>query len=218
MKHEEYEFSAGLRFTHWMRAIMIVILVVTGYYIAYVFVAPDNSDKPVLFLQAKWRFVHIVAGFVLIGATIFKTYLFIFDRQSRKELISIKDFFNPKIWIDQIKFYLFISNEHPHLKGVYNPLQFIAYVGFYIVLFVICLTGVILHAHVYHDGLGGLFYSLLRPVEAMMGGLSEVRTIHHLCMNIIIIFVPIHVYMAVLNAIKSRDGSIDSIVNGYKFK
>ena len=51
-----------------------------------------------------------------------------------------------------------------------------------------------------------------------MGGLSEVRMIHHLCMNIIIIFVPIHVYMAVFNAVKGRDGAMDAIVSGYKFK
>ena len=76
----------------------------------------------------------------------------------------------------------------------------------------------ILYVHVYHEGLGGALYGLLRPLEAAMGGLSEVRMIHHLCMNIIIIFVPIHVYMAVFNAVKGRDGAMDAIVSGYKFK
>ena len=91
---QEYEFSAGLRFTHWMRALMITILIVSGYYLAYVFLSPSVSDRPTLFLQAKWRFVHIVAGFVLIGVTIFKSYLFFFDFHSKKELISFKDIFN----------------------------------------------------------------------------------------------------------------------------
>ena len=74
----EYEFSVGLRLTHWIRAICIVVLVVTGFYISYVFIAPSVSSEPNLFLQAKWRFVHLVTGFVLIAATIFKSYLFLF--------------------------------------------------------------------------------------------------------------------------------------------
>ena len=212
----EYEFSIGLRLTHWIRAVCIVVLVVTGYYISYVFIAPSVSSEPNLFLQAKWRFVHLVTGFVLIAATIFKLYLFFFDMQSRKELVSIRDFLSPKVWIAQIKYYLFLG-EHPHLRGVYNPLQFIAYVGFYLVLFTICITGMILYVHIYHDGLGGFFYEILRPVEAMFGGLSEVRIIHHICMNIMIIFVPVHVYMVIFNAIKGKEGAMDAIISGYKF-
>ena len=213
----QYEFSIGLRLTHWLRAICIAILVVTGYYLTFVFIAPEVNPEPVLFLQAKMRFVHLIFGFAMIGAAIFKTYLFFFDKKSRKELLSIKDFFSPRVWIAQIKYYIFLG-KHPHLRGVYNPLQFISYLGFYLVLFVICLTGMILYVHVYHEGLGGVLYGLLRPLEAAMGGLSEVRMIHHLCMNIIIIFVPIHIYMAIFNAVKGKDGAMDAIISGYKFK
>ena len=216
-RKSEYEFSIGLRATHWIRFFAITFLVVSGYYISYVFVSPEVTTQPVLFMNAKWRAAHQIAGFVLIACFIFKLYLFIFDKYSRKEVVSIVDFFNPKVWIAQIKYYLFLG-PHPHLKGVYNPLQFASYFFFYLVLFLICLTGLVLYVHVYHEGLGGAFYGILRPIEAAMGGLSEVRMIHHLCMNIIIIFVPIHVYMAVFNAVKGRDGAMDAIVSGYKFK
>ena len=37
-------------------------------------------------------------------------------------------------------------------------------------------------------------------------------------MNIIIIFVPIHIYMAIFNAVKGKDGAMDAIISGYKFK
>ena len=103
----EYEFSIGLRLTHWLRALCITILVITGYYIAFVFTAPEVSPEPVLFMQAKYRFVHLIFGFAMIGAAIFKTYLFFFDKKSRKELLSIKDFFSPRVWIAQIKYYIF---------------------------------------------------------------------------------------------------------------
>ncbi|MCI6988256.1 MAG: Ni/Fe-hydrogenase, b-type cytochrome subunit [Campylobacter sp.] len=212
----EYEFSIGFRATHWIRAFCIFALIISGYYLAYVFTSPEVSSEPVLFMQAKFRFVHLVAGFIMIGAIIFKTYLFIFDSLSKKERVSVSDFFSPKVWWDQIKYYLFLG-DHPHLKGAYNPLQFIAYILFYVVAFFICLTGLILYIHVYHHGLGGVLYEVLRPIEMLFGGLANVRVVHHICMNIIMVFIVAHVYMAVFNAIKGKDGAMDAIVSGYKF-
>ena len=146
-RKSEYEFSIGLRATHWIRFFAITFLVVSGYYISYVFVSPEVTTQPVLFMNAKWRAAHQIAGFVLIACFIFKLYLFIFDKYSRKEVVSIVDFFNPKVWIAQIKYYLFLG-PHPHLKGVYNPLQFASYFFFYLVLFVFCVTGGVVYVHV----------------------------------------------------------------------
>jgi len=212
----EYEFSAGLRWTHWLRAISIVVLTVTGFYLAYVFVAPAASDEPVLFLNAKFRMWHQIAGFLLIAVTLFKTYLFFTDRVSLKERISFLDFINPKIWFQQIKYYLFMG-KHPHVRGVYNPLQFAAYILLYGMIFVICITGLVLYIHVYHDGLGGFLYDYMRPIEVMMGGLAMVREIHHIAMWGILIFTPIHIYLAIFSSIMGKEGSIDAIISGSKF-
>ena len=65
-----YEFSIGLRFTHWVRAISIIVLTVSGLYIAYVFAAPVVTGEPINFMNAKWRAVHEVAGFILLGCLI----------------------------------------------------------------------------------------------------------------------------------------------------
>lgn len=212
----EYEFSIGLRLTHWIRAISIAILIVSGFYIAYVFASPVITGEPINFMNAKWRAVHQIVGFVLIGCFIFKLYLFMFDRKSHIERVSSKDFLSVKIWIEQIKYYLFLG-EHPKLVGTYNPLQFIAYLIFYVVLFLICLTGLALYVHAYHNGLGGLLYTPMSYVELWLGGLANVRILHHICMWIIMIFIPIHVYMAIFNAVKGKNGAMDAIVSGYKF-
>lgn len=212
-----YEFSKGYRLTHWIRFFAIMVLIVSGLYLAYAFQSPSVSGEPILFLQAKWRFAHIVAGFVMIGALFFKTYLFFFDRMSRIERVAVKDFINPKIWIQQIAYYLFLTDKHPDCKGTYNPLQFFAYVIFYLTAFFICLTGAVLYVHVYHQGLGGLLYGPMRAVEAWMDGLASVRAIHHICMDVILVFIVAHVYMAVFNAIKGKDGGMDTVFSGYRF-
>ncbi|WP_052043207.1 Ni/Fe-hydrogenase, b-type cytochrome subunit [Campylobacter sp. MIT 97-5078] len=215
-RRTEYEFSIGLRVAHWLRAISIVILVGTGFYLSYVFQSPISNGEPTNFMQAKYRFVHEVAGFILLSCILFKVYLFFFDRISHKERVSLKDTLNPKVWIEQLKFYLFIG-KHPHLKGCYNPLQFATYTLFYAVMFGIIITGLTLYVHVYHDGLGGFLYGILRPIEAMLGGLAEVRIYHRLLMWVVIVFVPIHIYMAVFNSLKGKDGSLDAIFSGYKY-
>ena len=213
----EFEFSAGLRWTHWLRAISIFVLTVTGFYLTYVFIAPAPSDEPVLFLNAKFRMWHVIAGFLLIAVSLFKLYLFILDGVSHKERVSFLDFVSPSVWFQQIKYYLFMG-EHPHLRGVYNPLQFVAYVGLYAMIFIISLTGLILYVHCYQGGGIGLFlYDYMRPIEAMLGGLAMVREIHHIVMWGILIFLPIHIYMAIFNSIMGNEGSMDAIISGYKF-
>ncbi len=216
-RKSEFEFSSGLRWTHWIRAFSIFALTLTGFYIAYVFIAPETSDEPVLFLNAEMRMWHQIIGFVLIAVTLYKTYLFFFDKISGRERVSIWDFISPKIWFQQIKYYLFMG-EHPKLRGVYNPLQFVAYIGLYAMVYAVCITGLVLYVHVYHEGLGGFLYDYMRPLEVLMGGLANVRQIHHISMWGILIFTLVHVYMAVFNSIMGKEGSIDSIVSGLRFE
>ena len=118
--------------------------------------------------------------------------------------------------MQQIGYYLLVS-KHPKLSGVYNPLQFIAYVAFYIMMFILIITGLVLYVHVYHNGLGGLMYDPMRSLEVMMGGLANVREIHHIAMWGVIIFVLAHVYMAVFNAVFGKEGAMDAIFSGMKW-
>lgn len=157
MIKKHYEYSVWLRITHWIRMLAIIVLTFTGFYLAFPFISASlNGGEPVNFLNALMRSWHIIFGFLLICVTIGKMYLFFFDKESQKERVSFFDFLSPKMWIKQIKYYMLIG-EHTHLKGVYNPLQFMAYSGIYISLILICITGLILHIHVYHEGLGGFF-------------------------------------------------------------
>jgi len=176
----EMEFTSTYRWQHWIRALSIVILTVTGFYIASPFVTPIPNPEPTNFMQALFRSWHEIFGFVLMAVVIFKAYLFIFAKRYRDEIGSIKDFLNPKVWAQQIGYYLLIS-KHPHLKGTYNPLQFVAYLGFYVLMFILIITGLILYAHVYHNGFGGYIYDTMMSIEVMLGGLAWVREFTPYC-------------------------------------
>ncbi len=218
MIKKHYEFSSWLRTTHWIRVLAIIILTFTGFYIAFPFIsAALNQGEPNNFLNALMRSWHVIFGFVLICVTIGKFYLFIFDKQSKIERVSFLDFISIKMWIKQIKYYMLVG-KHGHLKGVYNPLQFFAYLGVYIAIVMICLTGLILYIHVYHEGIGGALYDVLRPIEVLMGGLAMVRELHHIFMWVFIVFLPVHIYLAIFNSVYGKSGAMDSIVSGYKWE
>ncbi|RDU71950.1 Ni/Fe-hydrogenase, b-type cytochrome subunit [Helicobacter aurati] len=213
---QHLEFGGATRFLHWVRAFMIIFLTASGFYIAYPFLQPDASSEPISFLQAYSRAFHCIAGFVLICASIFRVYLFLFAKSSRPERYSIGQVFNPLVWIKTIGAYLFIT-AHPHIKGAYNPLQFCTYLALGILTLVICLTGVSLYSHVYHDGLGFIMGSCFGWVEVVCGGLANVRAIHHIVTWVFIIFIPMHIYLVIWNSVRYPNGGADAMVSGIRY-
>jgi len=213
---QELEFAASYRWQHWIRALSIVVLTVTGFYIAVPFLTPAVNADPTNFMQALMRSWHIIFGFVLISVIIFKSYLFIFGRNNSIERKAIKDVLNPMIWIKQIGYYMLIS-KHPKLSGVYNPIQFMAYVTLYIMVFALIITGLIMYVHDFHQGLGGFLYAPMKSIEVMIGGLANVRVIHHILTWGIMLFVLGHIYMAVYNAVFGKEGGMDAIFSGMKW-
>lgn len=210
-------FSPAVRLFHWIRAFSIFFLIFSGFYIAYPFLAPEPNGEPTNFLYALFRSWHIMVGFLLISVSFFRLYFYIFVSKNANERVSARDLLNTRLWIAQIKNYLFLG-PHPHIHGVYNPLQFFSYLMLAILVLIISLTGVVLYYNVYHDGLGAILATCFKWFEVLCGGLANVRQIHHITTWAICIFIPIHVYMAVWNAVKQPDGGVDSIVGGYRYQ
>ncbi len=211
------EFSKLTRIFHWVRAVSIFALIATGFYIAYPFLAPNNfTGEPVGFLNALMRSWHLFFGFLLIAVTIFRLYLLL-TKECAMERRSFLDLFNPFVWFGIFRAYLLLGG-HPHIKGAYNPLQFVTYMIVMLLIIAVSLTGLALYAHVYHNGLGGFIAPLVKPIEVLCGGLAGVRLVHHILTWAFVIFIPIHIYMAVWNATRYPGSGVDTILNGVKFE
>jgi len=70
----------------------------------------------------------------------------------------------------------------------------------------------------YHAGLTAIGYTVLRPLENLMGGLAVVRYIHHVFTWLFILFVVVHVYMAFWHDAILKQGTISSMVSGHLFE
>ncbi|TET88860.1 MAG: Ni/Fe-hydrogenase, b-type cytochrome subunit [Sulfurovum sp.] len=211
--YPDFVYSGANRILHWLRALTITVLTVTGFYIADPFLAPTGKTQDLVF--AQWEMWHYIFGFILLAAAILRLYLFFFGKNHEGETRSIKDVLSLKSWITQIKSYFFIGELQK--KGIYGPVQFVTYFAITILVFLTVLTGFILYSNVYHQEFGGLIYGPLSVVTSWFGGLAQVRLIHHITMWGFIIFVPIHVYMVVWSAIRFKHNALDVMFTGYDY-
>lgn len=212
-EYPDFVYSSTNRILHWIRALVITGLTITGFYIAKPFLSPAGSSDKLLF--AEWAFWHYLFGFILIAGGLLRIYLFFFGKDSNGELRSLKDVFSFRSWMTQLKSYFFVGELQK--KGLYGPLQFITYFVITVLVIVASVTGLVLYVHVYHLGIGGFLYEPMRVVEAWMGGLANVRLIHHITMWGFLIFIPIHIYLVIWSAIRFKHGALDVMFTGYDY-
>ena len=211
MKNEQIrEWSFGYILDHWVRVLSIVVLIFTGIYIHWPFIA----GGPESFLMAWMRFFHFVAAYALILGLVVRVYMAFrstFD-SDWKDFGLIKNIKNVP---DILGYYLFIKGSHKDYRK-YNPLQALAYLFVALVIIFTALTG----AAIYHGKLFGVIPApaSFRWVSSLLGGESYTRIWHILAMWFFIIFMMIHVYMSIMINMINKDGTFWSIFTGYKLK
>lgn len=206
-----YLWHWPIRAMHWLAAASIVVLIVTGFYIGrpYFMTTGEASSH---FLMGRVRFVHFVAAAVLVGTAVVRLYwLFAGNRYERwKALFPV----TPKSLrglVRMIGYYLMLPGaKHPHYLG-HNPLQQIAYTAVYAAAGLAVVTGFALYAQAEP---GGFFWKLSFWVGWFPGGIRGVRLVHHALTWVFLIFVPIHVYLAMRADVIDREGTASSILSG----
>jgi len=208
-----YMWHWPIRAMHWLAAISMAVLVVTGFYIGRPYFAPAPGETVDHFVMGTMRFIHFVAAGVLVATGIVRVYwLFAGNRYERLPALfplRRRDFRNLLLTIR--KYALMQGDAPPHFVG-HNPLQQLAYTGFYVLILVQVTTGFALYGLSNPDG---FFYRTLGFESTFfLGGVPVVRFIHHILTWAILIFVPIHVYLALRADLTEHTGTISSIVSG----
>lgn len=209
-----YLWERPLRFMHWVAAICIVLLAVTGLYIGRPYFVPAG-DPNEAYLMGTVRFIHFLAAAVLVMTAIIRFYwLFMGNRFERFGALFPVRLRDLKNLVRMVKFYLLIDpDKAPKYLG-HNPLQQFAYTGVYLVGIVMVFTGFAMYGQ---SNPGGLIFTLFNWVNALFGGEQIVRFTHHVLTWVFGIFIPIHVYLALRADALERTGTISSIVSGGRF-
>ncbi|MDD5169996.1 MAG: Ni/Fe-hydrogenase, b-type cytochrome subunit [Syntrophales bacterium] len=210
------EWTVAIRYNHWIMALSVFVLIVTGFYIATPFSIPKGETVHKFFM-GNTRIIHEFFGIILLFIFIWRIYLALFSRFHK----DWKDFFawtNIGNMSKQIRFYLLISKERPEHTTLYGPLQSIAYGGLLILVFLVVLTGLILMGAGYHAGWTALVYAIVKPFETIMGGLARVRIIHHILTWCFILFIVVHIYMAAWYDVIFKESTVSSMISGLVFR
>ena len=202
-----YVWENPVRITHWVTASAIVVLSVTGAYIADPFLVPPGGD-----VMSKIRFIHIVSALVFLVSGLVRTYwLLAGNRFARWSAFIPTSRFQAMELFRQAGFYAFIRREIPKVLG-HNQLAATAYLVLFALLLVEVVTGFAL------DGLMGAEpgYTLFGWLRELLGP-QLLRLVHHLAMWAILGIALFHIYSCILVDHIERNGLTSSIVSGYKF-
>ena len=211
-----YVYEAPVRIWHWINALAILVLGVTGYLIASPLpsLAGEASDH---FLMGYIRFAHFAAGYIMIAGFLLRIYwAFVGNRHARQ-------IFAPPIhrlswWggiIYSIRWYFFLEPEARKYVG-HNPLAtFGMHFGYVWLTVFMIVTGLALYGE--GAGMASWQYRFFSSwVIPLFGQSQDVHTWHHLGLWGMIVFVIIHIYAAIREDIMSRQSMISSVTTGWR--
>jgi Ni/Fe-hydrogenase b-type cytochrome subunit len=205
-----YVWELPVRIAHWLIFFAILSLSFTGLFMHRPFLAPAGQAP---FLMATVRFVHVVSGFVLIGAFAFRVYWFFKGNFWARWPSYIP--IHRRQWTgigSMLEFYLFLRFEPGHRVG-HNPLAALSYFVIYILMLVEILTGLALYSRVVGNP---VLYQFIGWLPQLIDP-QYLREIHYFLMFVFFAFALFHVYASVLVSIEEQNGLLDSIFSGWKF-
>lgn len=211
-----YVYQAPVRIWHWINALAIMVLALTGYLIGSPLptLSGEASDH---FLMGYIRFAHFAAGYILIIGFLGRVYwAFVGNSHSRE--IFLPPFFSREYWagvLHEVRWYAFLEKEPKKYTG-HNPLAilFMHFMFVWGMVFMI-ITGLAL----YGEGAGldsWQFYGFSSWVIPLFGQSMDVHTWHHLGMWLILLFVMVHVYVAIREDIMSRQSLVSTMISGWR--
>ena len=208
-----YVWEWPVRLTHWLNAISIWVLSVTGVYMGYpLLLAPGEASGH--FLMGYAKLIHYYAA-IVFTLSVLSRIIWMF----RGNRFASWRYFLP--WGKErreamgptLGYYLFRLRTPPGIVG-HNPLAGVTYTVVFLAFLVQIGTGLAMYAASAH------YASPVKPFEALLplfGGPQTARFIHHAIMWFIWAFFVHHVYSAILMSQVEPTATMESIFSGHKF-
>ena len=203
-----------VRVYHWINALCIVSLCITGYIIGSPLAFMKGTEASFNYWFGTVRFIHFVTAFLFFFNFIFRTYWgfagnefarwsnFIpLKRRQWKEILDV-------IKVDVLQI------THKQIDSIgHNSLASLIYFITFLIFLLQCLTGFGMYAAMSTSFLPKLF----AWVVPFLGGDMHVRQLHHLFMWGFILFAMVHIYLVFYHDYIERRGVTSSMIGGWKF-
>ena len=198
-----------MRAVHWAIAGAVVVLTLTGLYIANP-IPLVNVGFPIM----AWNHdLHVLTGWVLIAALVGRIFLMFSGNPWARwdQLVPLRAERRTQLK-HTLRYYLFLEHEPAEVVG-HNPMAGLSYLGIYITFIAQALTGVLLIA--VQDRGNGWMWAVSGWTTNFLP-IPTLRLIHHVILWASWLFVVIHLYAATLTDRIEHGGEISSIVGGWK--
>ena len=210
-----YVFEVPVRLWHWINALALTVLAVSGYFIGSPLpsLAGEASDH---FLMGYIRFAHFASGYVLAVGLLGRIYWAFVGNYHAREMFWAP-IFRPAFWagvMGMIRWYTFTGPRPVRYTG-HNPAARLAMIFVFLLTTVFMIfTGFAL----YSEGaqVGSWQDKLFGWVIPLFGQSQDVHTYHHLGMWVLITFTIIHVYSAFREDIMGRSSIISTMISGHR--
>ena len=211
-----YVYEAPVRLWHWINALAITVLAITGWFIASP-LPSQPGEASANFLMGYIRFAHFSAGYVLLIGFLGRIYwAFVGNHHARQ--LFVLPIFNASWWREvlfELRWYLFLEKRPKKYVG-HNPLaQLAMFLLFLTTVAFMIITGFALYGEGTQEGSWAhtLFTSWVIP---LFGQSQNVHTWHHLGLWVIVVFVLVHVYAALREDIMSRQSLVSTMLSGWR--
>ena len=210
-----YVYEAPVRIWHWVNALAITVLGLTGYFIGSPLptMPGEASDH---FLMGYIRFAHFTAGYVLAVGLLGRLYWAVVGNHHARELVTLpilqKAYWNEVLTM--LKWYAFLIPQPSRYVG-HNPLARLAMVLVFMTTAVFMVfTGFALYGEGTQAGSwANVMFGWVIP---LLGQSQDVHTWHHFGLWVMACFVMLHVYAAIREDIMGRQSIVSTMISGYR--
>jgi Ni/Fe-hydrogenase 1 B-type cytochrome subunit len=209
-----YVWEMPVRAYHWINAIALTLLCITGFLIGHPVRIAYASEAYQQYWFGWVRFIHFASAYVYVfnfAARIYWGFVgnkyarwinfFPVTKAQQQEIADVI-----KTDILQVKMHGEISTGHNSLAALIYFLTFLAF----------CfqtITGFALYSSMSNAWLPRMF----KWVVPLMGGEFSVRFWHHLFLWFFVTFVIVHIYLSFYHDYIEGRGTVSSIIGGWKF-
>lgn len=214
VRYYVYVWEFPVRLFHWVNALCIVVLAVTGYLIGSPLAVASGAEPSQQYWFGNVRFIHFATAYVWVAIAVLRIYwAFVGNEYVRfKHYIPL----TKQDWrdigcvlrCDVLQVWRGVSSSVGH-----NPLAGLTYlIAFGAFLFQV-FTGFALYSAMSTSWFADLFGWVI----PLMGGDHAVRIWHHMAMWFFAVFTIIHVYLSAYHDYVEATGTISSMIGGWKF-
>lgn len=210
-----YVYEAPVRIWHWINALSITVLGITGYFIGSP-LPTQPGEASAHFLMGYIRFAHFTAGYIFAIGMVGRIYWALVGNHHARELFTVP-IFQRAYWASMWRmmlWYAFLIKRPDRYIG-HNPLaRFAMFFVFLLTSFFMISTGFAL----YGEGTqaGSWAARAFGWVIPLLGQSQDVHTWHHFGLWIMVSFILTHVYAAIREDIMGRQSIVSTMVSGHR--